>query len=55
MPDITIILNIEAKKAIKKKLEYKKIETRFELKIKNFMKLFLLVLKVYHQEKSKNI
>ncbi len=36
MPDITIILNIEAKKAIKRSLNIKKIETRFELRDKKF-------------------
>lgn len=36
MPDITIILNIEAKMAIKRSLNIKKIETRFELRNKKF-------------------
>jgi dTMP kinase len=39
MPDITIILNIEAEKAIKRSLNIKKSETRFELRDKKFHKI----------------
>ena len=38
MPDITIVISLDPELSVKRSLDKKKLETRFELKEKNFIR-----------------